>query len=52
MVGRIWRGWTRREDSDEYLAYVEATGMAEYRSTPGNQAPGSFGGTTASAPSS
>lgn len=37
MVGRIWRGAVRTEDADEYVAYVQATGIDEYRSTPGNR---------------
>lgn len=37
MIARIWRGWTRAEDADAYVAYIEATGMAEYRATPGNR---------------
>ena len=27
----------RREDAGEYANYIDRTGMAEYRSTPGNQ---------------
>jgi heme-degrading monooxygenase HmoA len=37
MIGRIWRGTTRAEDADTYLAYVEKTGLKDYRSTPGNR---------------
>jgi heme-degrading monooxygenase HmoA len=36
VIARIWRGWTRREDTDEYAAYVRATGIDAYTSTPGN----------------
>jgi heme-degrading monooxygenase HmoA len=36
MIARIWRGWTSSVDADEYLAYVERTGLAAYRATPGN----------------
>ena len=36
MIARIWRGNTRADKADEYLAYVEQTGLEEYRSTPGN----------------
>ena len=36
MVARTWRGWTRREDADAYVVYLEQTGMPAYRSTPGN----------------
>jgi heme-degrading monooxygenase HmoA len=35
-VARIWRGWTAPEDADAYLEYVERTGIAAYRETPGN----------------
>lgn len=37
MVARTWRGWTRREDAEAYVAYLEQTGMPAYRSTPGNR---------------
>ena len=37
MIARIWRGVVRREDAGEYANYINRTGMAEYRSTPGNQ---------------
>jgi heme-degrading monooxygenase HmoA len=37
MIARVWRGVVRREDADEYANYINRTGMAEYRSTPGNQ---------------
>jgi len=33
----MWRGWTRREDAEAYSAYIEETGMDEYRRTPGNR---------------
>ena len=36
MIARMWRGWVRTEDRDAYVAYIEQTGMAEYRRTPGN----------------
>lgn len=35
-VVRMWRGVIRTVDRDEYVDYVERTGIAEYRSTPGN----------------
>ena len=38
MIARLWRGWVRTEDRDVYVAYIEDTGMAEYRRTPGNVA--------------
>ena len=37
MIARIWRGWVRTEDRAAYVDYIERTGLAEYRSTPGNQ---------------
>ena len=37
MIARMWRGWVRTEDRDAYVAYIEGTGMAEYRQTPGNR---------------
>ena len=37
MIARIWRGAVRRDDADAYADYIANTGMAEYRSTPGNQ---------------
>ena len=35
-VVRMWRGAVRTERIAEYVAYVERTGMSEYRATPGN----------------
>jgi heme-degrading monooxygenase HmoA len=35
-IVRMWRGSVRNEDTDEYVAYIERTGMREYRETPGN----------------
>ena len=37
MVVRTWRGWTRAEDADGYVAYLRETGLKEYRETPGNR---------------
>jgi heme-degrading monooxygenase HmoA len=37
MIARIWRGWTSADDADAYVAYVEETGIKEYRAIPGNQ---------------
>ncbi len=36
MIARIWRGATRPEDADRYIAHVEATGVQDYRATPGS----------------
>jgi len=35
-ITRIWHGITKAEHADEYLLYVEATGMKDYRNIPGN----------------
>ena len=37
MIGRIWRGTTRAQDSDAYLSYLEKTGLPDYEATPGNR---------------
>lgn len=37
MIARRWRGRVRAADIDTYLAYVEKTGIAALRSTPGNE---------------
>jgi heme-degrading monooxygenase HmoA len=37
MIARIWRGVTPAHKADEYLAYLEKTGLKEYRATPGNR---------------
>ena len=36
MIARIWRGATRADQADQYVAYLEATGLRNYRATPGN----------------
>lgn len=36
MIARIWRGATAARDADAYLAYLDRTGVAECRATPGN----------------
>lgn len=36
-VIRMWRGVIRTADTDEYVDYVERTGIEEYRATPGNR---------------
>ncbi|WP_246533868.1 hypothetical protein [Microbacterium flavescens] len=35
-IVRMWSGVVRTADRDAYVDYVERTGMAEYRITPGN----------------
>jgi heme-degrading monooxygenase HmoA len=36
MIARIWRGAVRPGDGDVYVAYVEETGIRNYRETAGN----------------
>lgn len=36
MIARLWRGETRRQDADAYQQVLEATGVRDYRATPGN----------------
>lgn len=35
-ITRLWHGRTKGEDADTYLEYITRTGLAGYRSTPGN----------------
>ena len=35
-ITRIWHGITRAADADEYVRYIENTGIKEYRSIKGN----------------
>jgi heme-degrading monooxygenase HmoA len=37
MIARTWRGATTAEDATAYLEYLQRTGLAEYRRTPGNR---------------
>jgi heme-degrading monooxygenase HmoA len=37
MIARTWRGAVRAADAAAYVAYVQETGIAGYRSTPGNR---------------
>ena len=37
MIARIWRGRIRANDVEAYGNYIAATGLADYRSTPGNR---------------
>jgi heme-degrading monooxygenase HmoA len=36
MIARIWRGWVATERVADYVGYIQGTGIAEYRKTPGN----------------
>jgi hypothetical protein len=35
-IVRMWTGVVRAADADGYADYIERTGLAEYRATPGN----------------
>jgi heme-degrading monooxygenase HmoA len=37
MIARIWRGITLAEKADEYVHYLNETGLRDYAKTPGNQ---------------
>ena len=37
MIARMWVGEVRPGDRDAYQRYVEETGLAGYRATPGNR---------------
>ena len=37
MIARIWRGWTRREDADAYVRYMEEVAAPDSLGTPGNR---------------
>jgi heme-degrading monooxygenase HmoA len=37
MIARIWHGATAAAKSDEYLDYLRATGVPDYRATEGNR---------------
>ncbi|HEY8195431.1 MAG TPA: hypothetical protein VIG04_00525 [Gemmatimonadales bacterium] len=37
MIARSWRGATKAQDAEAYLEYLNQTGLAEYRKTPGNR---------------
>lgn len=36
LITRIWHGKTRIEQADEYLDYLQRTGIPDYKKTPGN----------------
>jgi heme-degrading monooxygenase HmoA len=33
----MWRGRTRADNADAYAAFLERTGLSDYRATPGNR---------------
>lgn len=39
MVARVWRGWTKPEDADEYASYVQAWSVGDtgYEAATGNR---------------
>jgi heme-degrading monooxygenase HmoA len=37
MIARIWHGATAAAKADEYLTYINRTGVADYRATEDNQ---------------
>jgi heme-degrading monooxygenase HmoA len=37
MIARTWHGITDADRADEYLAYLNETGVPELQATPGNQ---------------
>ena len=37
MIARIWRGRTVAAQADQYLDYLQKTGVEEIRATPGNR---------------
>ena len=37
MIARTWRGAVRSADADAYADYLQETGVAGYRATPGNR---------------
>jgi len=37
MIARFWRGVTPKSKADEYLAYLQETGLKDYRTTEGNR---------------
>lgn len=36
MIARMWFGRTKAEDYESYVAYLEESGVAELKQTPGN----------------
>ena len=36
MIARIWHGTTNADKADEYLEYLNKTGIPDYQETPGN----------------
>jgi len=36
MIARMWRGWVETGRAADYVRYIQDTGIAAYRATPGN----------------
>jgi len=36
IITRIWHGVTHAHHADEYLQYLQASGLVDYKKTPGN----------------
>jgi heme-degrading monooxygenase HmoA len=37
MIARLWHGAVPAEKADAYARYLDQTGLADYRATPGNR---------------
>jgi heme-degrading monooxygenase HmoA len=37
LIARIWRGWTRREEAEAYVRYLEEVAAPDSLGTPGNR---------------
>lgn len=37
MIARVWHGRIRAKDADEYVRYIESTGLRDYRTCRGNR---------------
>jgi heme-degrading monooxygenase HmoA len=37
MIARTWHGMVPAARADDYMAYLERTGLPDYRATPGNR---------------
>jgi heme-degrading monooxygenase HmoA len=37
VIARIWRGWTRPEDAEAYVRYLEEVAAPDSHGTPGNR---------------
>ena len=37
MIARLWHGAVPAEKAEEYMRYLEKTGLPDYRATPGNR---------------